>query len=86
MFFPIQQWPCPDNIVADKGLYLFEECDAECVYLCPHEKEYASSSRGDSKMYTPGTIANSQTQRTPTKTNKNGAVAKLNILVELGML
>ena len=31
-------------------------------------------------MYKPGTIANSQ--RTPTKINKNGAIAKLRILVE----
>ena len=28
-------------------------------------------------MYTPGTIANSQTQRVPTKINKNGAAAKV---------
>ena len=28
-------------------------------------------------MYTPGTIANSQTQRFPTKINKNRAVAKV---------
>ena len=28
-------------------------------------------------MYTPGTIANSQTQRVPTKINKNGAVAEV---------
>ena len=28
-------------------------------------------------MYTPGTIANSQTQRILTKINKNGAVAKV---------
>ena len=28
-------------------------------------------------MYTPGTIANSQTQRVPTKTNKNDAFAKV---------
>ena len=27
-------------------------------------------------MYTPGTIANSQTQRVPTKINRNGAVVK----------
>ena len=27
-------------------------------------------------MYTPGTTANSQTEGVPTKTNKNGAVAK----------
>ena len=28
-------------------------------------------------MYTPGTTANSQTQRVPTKINKNDAVVKL---------
>ena len=28
-------------------------------------------------MYTPGTIANSQAQRVPTKINKNGAIAKV---------
>ena len=28
-------------------------------------------------MYTPGTIANSQTEGVPTKTSKNGAVAKV---------
>ena len=28
-------------------------------------------------MYTPGTTANSQTEGVPTKTNKNGAVAKV---------
>ena len=28
-------------------------------------------------MYTPGTIANSQTQRVPAEINKNGAVAKV---------
>ena len=33
-------------------------------------------------MYTPGTIANLQTDRTPTKINKNGAVAKVRILVD----
>ena len=32
---------------------------------------------GHSKMYTPGTIANSQTQKVPTKINKNGTVAKV---------
>ena len=50
------------------------------VYIC------ASSSWGHSKMYTPGTIANPQTHRAPTKINKNGAVVKVIILVELGIL
>ena len=35
-------------------------------------------------MYTPGTIANSQ--RTPIKTNKIGAFAKVRILVEQMLL
>ena len=34
-------------------------------------------------MYTPGTIANSQTDRTPNKSNNNGVVAKVRVLVEL---
>ena len=38
--------------MADKGLKIFEECAAECKHLCPQK---------DSKMYTPSTIANSQT-------------------------
>ena len=37
-------------------------------------------------MYTPGTIENSQTNRVPTKINKNDAVTKVRILVELGIL
>ena len=41
------------------------------------EEESTFSSWGHSKMYTPGTIANSQTQRVPTKINKNGAVANV---------
>ena len=32
---------------------------------------------GHRKIFTPDTIANSQTQRVPTKVNKNGAVAKV---------
>ena len=56
------------------------------IYLCPQEEECTSSSRGHSKIYTPGTIANSQTDRVPTKINKNGAVAKVGILVELEIL
>ena len=35
-------------------------------------------------MYTPGTIANSKI--TPTKINKNGAMAKVRILVEQVMI
>ena len=35
-------------------------------------------------MYTRGTIENSQ--RTPTKINKNGAIAKIRIVVKQGIL
>ena len=72
--------------MTDKGLNLFDDCAAECVHLCPQEEQRTSSSWGHNKMYTPGTMANSQTDRTPTKINKNGAVAKVRLLVELGIL
>ena len=56
------------------------------IYLCPQEEECNSSSWRHSKIYTPGTIADSQTDRAPTEINKNGAVVKVRILVELGIL
>ena len=37
-------------------------------------------------MYTTGTIANWPTDRASTKINKNDAVVKVRILVELGIL
>ena len=64
--------------MADKGLNLFDECAAGCVHLCPQEEESTSSSCSNSKMYTPGTIANAQTGK-EWKKNKNGAVAKVNV-------
>ena len=85
-YFPIQQRPCHNNIVTDKGLNLFDDCAAEFVYLFPQEEECTSSSRGHSKIYTPGTLANSQTDRAPTEININGAFFKVRILVELGLL
>ena len=45
---------------------------------CTHRDNKMHS--GDRKMYTSGTIANSQ--RMPTKINKNGATAKVKMLVE----
>ena len=66
--------------MADKCLNLSDECDAELVHLCPQGERCNSSSRGHSKMYTHSTIGNSQ--RTPTKTNKTGGVAKAGILME----
>ena len=65
------------------GLNLFDDCAAECVHLCPQEEECTFSSWGDSKMKTPGTIANSQTDMMSTKRNNDGAVAKVRVLVEL---
>ena len=67
-------------MMTGKALNLFDECTAECVHLCPQEEECTSSFLGDSKTCIPGTIANSQ--RTPTKINKNDAIAKVRILVE----
>ena len=69
-----------------KGLNLFDDCAAKCVYLCPQEEECTSSSWGYSKIYNPGTIANSQPDRAPTKINENGTVVKVIVLVELGIL
>ena len=55
--------------MADKGLNLFDECPAECVYLYPQEKEYKFTNTGDTNL-----------------NFKNGAVAKLRILVKPGIL
>ena len=66
--------------MVEKGVNLFDEFVSECVHLCPEVEECISSSWGDSKMYTTGTIANSQ--RISTKINKNGAIAKVRILVK----
>ena len=61
--------------MADKGLNLCEECAAaESVHLCSQEDKSTSSSLGDSRMYEPCTIMNSQ--RTQTKINKIGTIAK----------
>ena len=78
--FPIQQQPCHNDIMAGKGLNLSDGCVAECVDQCTQEEKCTSSYCGNSEMYTPGTIANSQ--RIPTKINKNGAIPKVIILVE----
>ena len=56
------------------------------IYPCPQEEECTSSFQGYSKIYTPGTIANLQADRALTKINKNDAVVRLTILVELGIL
>ena len=70
-----------------KGLNFLDDCAAECVPLYPQKEEcIVKCTLGHSKMYTSGIIANSQTDRTPTEINRNCAVAKVRILVELGIL
>ena len=86
VYFPIQQRPCHNNIETGEGLNLFDDCAAECVYLCSQEEECTSPFWGHSKIDTLCTMANSQTDRAPSEINKNGAVVKLSILVELGIL
>ena len=86
MYFPIKQWPCHNNIETGKGLNLFDDCGAECIYLCPQEEDCTSSSWGQSKIYTLRTMADSQTGRATTEIDKNGAVVKVRILLNLGIL
>ena len=74
-------------MISDKGLNFFDECTAECVNMYPEEEQctssYPSSWEGN-KMYSPGTKAISQ--RVPSKTNKNGVIAKERILLEQAIL
>ena len=62
--------------MTNKGFNVFDEC----VHLSPQEEECISSSWGDSKMYTSGSIANSQ--RMLTEINGSGAIAKMRIWVK----
>ena len=66
--------------MTEKWFNLFDECAARCVHLFPQKEECTSSSWGDSKMYTSGSIANSQ--RMLTEINESGATVKIKILVE----
>ena len=63
--------------MTDKGLNLFDECASRCVHLSPQEKECTSSSWGNSKMYTSGSIASSQ--RVLNKIKETCAIAKIRI-------
>ena len=67
--------------MTDKSFNRFDECAARCVHLFPQEEECTSSSWGDSKMYTSGSIAN--LQKMLTEITKSGALAKIRILVEI---
>ena len=61
------------------SLCLFDECPPECIHLCPQE-EYSVP------LFSEGTIKCTRlapnSQRTPTKINKNGAISKVSVLVE----
>ena len=63
--------------MTDKGFNLFDTWAARCVHMFPQEEECTSSSWGDSKMYTSGSIANSQ--RMLNETNKSEAITKIRI-------
>ena len=78
--------------MTEKGVNLFDDCAAECVYIYmdiyigSFRKKSVFFFQGYRKIYIPGTMANLQTDKALTKTNKTGAVARLRILVELGIL
>ena len=60
------------------------------IYICSFRKKSIPLPPGGTVKYepyfTPGTIANLQTDRVLTKINENGAVVRLRNLVELGIL
>ena len=56
------------------------------VRICALRKKSVSLLPRATVKYTPATIANSQTDRVPTEILKNGAVVKVRILLELGIL
>ena len=62
------------DVITDKRFNLFDECAARCADLFPQEEVCTSSSWGYSKMYTSGSIANSQTMLT--KINESCGIGK----------
>ena len=65
--------------MTDKGFNRFDECAARCAHLRPQEE--TSFSWGDSKMYTSGSIANSQRMLT-IEINESGVIAIIRVWVE----
>ena len=59
--------------MTDNEFNLFDECADRCIHLPPQEEECTSSSRGYSKMYISGSIANSH--RMLTEIKESGAIA-----------
>ena len=72
--------PRHTNIMPEKGFNLFDKCATRCVNLSLQEEECSSSSWGDIKMYTSGSIANSK--RVLAEINKSGAKTKIRIWLE----
>ena len=67
--------------MTDKEFNPYDEYAARCVHQFPQEKEYTFSSSGDSKMYTSGSVAN--TQRMLTEIKESGSIGKIRIWVEI---
>ena len=76
-FYVLPRYTC---IMTGKGFHAFDECASRCVHLSPLEEKCTSSSWGDSKMNTSGSIASSQ--RMTTEINESGAIAEKRIFVE----
>ena len=66
--------------MTDKGFNLFDDCAAIWVHLFPQEEECTYYSWGDNKMYSSGSIVNSQ--RMLTEINESGVITKISIWVE----
>ena len=66
--------------MTDKGGKLFDKCAVICVHLFPQAEECTSSSWEVSKIYTTGSITNSQ--RMLTERNKSGIITKISIWAE----
>ena len=65
--------------MSDKDLNLFDEYATECVHLCPQEEECTSFSWGDNKNIRSWHHSKFTEDA---NLNKNGAIAKVKILVE----
>ena len=59
--------PKHTNIITNKIFNVSDKFAARCAYLFPQEEKCTSSSWGNSKMHTSGSIANSQRLLTKTK-------------------
>ena len=75
----LDELPRPTDIMVDKGLNMMNLLPD--LYICPPQEEQCTSFPwGDSKIYTSGTIADSQ--RMLPEIIKSGTIAKVRVLVE----